>query len=133
MFNRITQSNPLFDQITAAAQEGNNRFDYDGLAFSYNQINVGEMLVFPYLKEKLPTLRAQLEKRGIVHSVDYSLKSVEVDGEVQGVVTRGSDKLTVKVESKPRGPRRKKNAEGSAEAAAATAAATTRRRGTPDA
>jgi len=127
MFKRVSADSELFNQINAAETAGKQRFDYDGLAFAYNGLPVGEMLTFEWAKEKIPTLKAQLEKRGIVHSVDYTVKPVVIDELEHAAITRGTDKATVKVPSKPRGPR-KKNAEAADSAPAADATETTPRR-----
>lgn len=125
MFTRINQNDPRFAALAEAASTGKQRFDYDAVAFAYNQTAVGEILAFEYEKEKLPTLKGQLEKRGIVASVDYQIKAVEIDGVMNAVITRGSEKATTKVVSKPRGPRgpRKPKGDAAAPAPAADASA----------
>lgn len=111
-FQRIDDNADLFSAFEEA-DALSSRFDYDGLAANLNTTPVGQRLVFPYDKAKAAMLKAQLEKRGLIASVDYSIKfipdpnSTEEGATLAGIL-RTSEKQSVKVTAKARGRRKSK-------------------------
>lgn len=111
MFNVIKKTDENYNEIKAAADSAETRFNYNLMTEAYNGIEVGELLTFPYPKNKLATIAAQLKRRGLTRDVDYKLVNVEGENEAgeaedNAVLTRLSEKAGELIESerKPRGP-----------------------------
>lgn len=136
MFQRIKKTDEQFDAIKEAADQAESRFNYNLMTQAYNEIEVGELLTFPYPKNKLATIASQLKRRGLSRDLDYKLVALEGEGEKEGtteenaVLTRLSEKAGALVESerKARGPLTE---EQKAQRAATRAANKAAKAGTP--
>lgn len=79
-FNKINTTDEAYAVIDAALNStAEDRTDYNIVAKAYNDLAISQGMSFEFPKAKYPSLKKQLEKRGLVVGVDMQIRHV-VDG-----------------------------------------------------
>ena len=75
MFNVTRKTDPQHASLTEALANVKviEQFDYNALGQAYNGMEPGEIVDFPFNRDKQTSLIQQLNRRGLVRNVDYKL------------------------------------------------------------
>lgn len=119
-FQRISIDSEAGKALLASVVEGANRTNYNAIGREYNATKPNEVLVFPWERDKVSTLTAQLQARGLTRDSNYTVAFVSLSGVENVVLTRLNEtEATVLVPGK-RAPRKAKEAAPAAQASAAS-------------
>lgn len=89
-FNKIKPGDEAYAVIDAALNDtSEDRTDYNIVAKAYNDLKPGEGTSFEFPKAKFPSLKKQLEKRGLIVGVDMQIKHV-LDGAAEATETEAA-------------------------------------------
>lgn len=109
-FQRINLETEAGKALMASAVESANRTNYNLVGREYNATKLNEALVFPWERDKVSTLTAQLQVRGLTRDSNYTVNFVSIEGVENVVLTRLNEvEATVLVPGK-RAPRKAKEA-----------------------
>lgn len=75
MFNITRKSDPNYNAIVQSLAEARviEQFDYNSLGQAYNGLDVGEIVDFPFKRDKQTSLIQQLQRRELTRNVDYRI------------------------------------------------------------
>ena len=82
-FETINPEDEGFDDVLNSLEETGERFDYNGFATYYNEMKVGALTHWEFPKEKLSSLRKQLERRGLILGGDVTAVCTALQGPVE--------------------------------------------------
>ncbi len=75
MFNITRKSDPHYAGLVQSLAEAKviEQFDYNALGQAYNGLDQGEVVDFPFKRDKQTSLIQQLHRRGLERNVDYRI------------------------------------------------------------
>lgn len=130
MFKRVAGNTEQATAILSKVAEVSGRTNYNELVLAFNALSreQGDFLMFPWKRDQAATLSQNLNARGLVREVDFTLGFVNTgtaENPVEEVIVRRiSDKTGTPIAPAKRGPKVKtEKAEGETKAPAAKAPA----------